>query len=261
MIGTYLHGPLLPKNAWFADWLIAHRARPAAAAGAAGRRARGGCPRRCPPSGRAVVRLAPAPTMLAVRLRSMHSSRRHATTAIALTRSRCCPRAGPRPRDSPHTLEHARARRTTATTTSNGTTTALPGSRQAAGDDRRQELHRAVRARRALLPGAEGAGLQRRAQPQHRPDRGHDPGARERPARHVSRVPADLGPDDRRRAAAPFARAAAAYRAGQRYALDHGSSCSTRRRSATPTRSRSRVPTPTSTICGRSQICAGWRRR
>jgi lipid II isoglutaminyl synthase (glutamine-hydrolysing) len=24
VIGTYLHGPLLPKNAWFADWLIAH---------------------------------------------------------------------------------------------------------------------------------------------------------------------------------------------------------------------------------------------
>ncbi len=23
MIGTYLHGPLLPKNAWFADRLIA----------------------------------------------------------------------------------------------------------------------------------------------------------------------------------------------------------------------------------------------
>ena len=23
MIGTYLHGPLLPKNAHFADWLIA----------------------------------------------------------------------------------------------------------------------------------------------------------------------------------------------------------------------------------------------
>ena len=22
MIGTYLHGPLLPKNVWFADWLI-----------------------------------------------------------------------------------------------------------------------------------------------------------------------------------------------------------------------------------------------
>ena len=22
MIGTYLHGPLLPKNAWFADWLV-----------------------------------------------------------------------------------------------------------------------------------------------------------------------------------------------------------------------------------------------
>ena len=28
VIGTYLHGPLLPKNAWFADWLIAPRARP-----------------------------------------------------------------------------------------------------------------------------------------------------------------------------------------------------------------------------------------
>ena len=22
VIGTYLHGPLLPKNSWFADWLI-----------------------------------------------------------------------------------------------------------------------------------------------------------------------------------------------------------------------------------------------
>ena len=22
VLGTYLHGPLLPKNAWFADWLI-----------------------------------------------------------------------------------------------------------------------------------------------------------------------------------------------------------------------------------------------
>jgi CobQ-like glutamine amidotransferase family enzyme len=22
-VGTYLHGPLLPKNAWFADWLTA----------------------------------------------------------------------------------------------------------------------------------------------------------------------------------------------------------------------------------------------
>src|SRR5277367_3508676 len=26
-IGTYLHGPLLPKNVWFADWLIAHALR------------------------------------------------------------------------------------------------------------------------------------------------------------------------------------------------------------------------------------------
>ena len=23
VIGTYMHGPLLPKNVWFADWLIA----------------------------------------------------------------------------------------------------------------------------------------------------------------------------------------------------------------------------------------------
>jgi CobQ-like glutamine amidotransferase family enzyme len=27
VIGTYLHGPLLPKNSWFADWLIAHALR------------------------------------------------------------------------------------------------------------------------------------------------------------------------------------------------------------------------------------------
>ena len=35
VIGTYLHGPLLPKNAWFADWLIAQ--------------ALGGCPQRLEP--------------------------------------------------------------------------------------------------------------------------------------------------------------------------------------------------------------------
>ena len=28
VIGTYLHGPLLPKNAWFADWLIETALRP-----------------------------------------------------------------------------------------------------------------------------------------------------------------------------------------------------------------------------------------
>jgi CobQ-like glutamine amidotransferase family enzyme len=27
IIGTYLHGPLLPKNSWFADWLIARALR------------------------------------------------------------------------------------------------------------------------------------------------------------------------------------------------------------------------------------------
>ena len=30
-IGTYLHGPLLPKNVWFADWLIARALGPDAA--------------------------------------------------------------------------------------------------------------------------------------------------------------------------------------------------------------------------------------
>jgi CobQ-like glutamine amidotransferase family enzyme len=34
-IGTYLHGPLLPKNVWFADWLIARALRLAAGALAA----------------------------------------------------------------------------------------------------------------------------------------------------------------------------------------------------------------------------------
>ena len=29
VLGTYLHGPLLPKNAWFADWLIATAVRAA----------------------------------------------------------------------------------------------------------------------------------------------------------------------------------------------------------------------------------------
>jgi lipid II isoglutaminyl synthase (glutamine-hydrolysing) len=29
VVGTYLHGPLLPKNAWFADWLIATAVRAA----------------------------------------------------------------------------------------------------------------------------------------------------------------------------------------------------------------------------------------
>ncbi len=46
VIGTYLHGPLLPKNAWFADWLIADGARLRGAAGATRRRARGQRPRR-----------------------------------------------------------------------------------------------------------------------------------------------------------------------------------------------------------------------
>ncbi len=51
VIGTYLHGPLLPKNTWFADWLIARATglalsplddRMEAAAHASARRAAGG---------------------------------------------------------------------------------------------------------------------------------------------------------------------------------------------------------------------------
>ena len=26
MVGTYLHGPLLPRNPWFADWILAEAA-------------------------------------------------------------------------------------------------------------------------------------------------------------------------------------------------------------------------------------------
>ena len=48
LIGTYLHGPLLPKNAWLADHLIAARARPPHGLG---RRARAA--RRRPRAGRA----------------------------------------------------------------------------------------------------------------------------------------------------------------------------------------------------------------
>ena len=59
-IGTYLHGPLLPKNAWFADWLIAlalaHRPLRALATG---RSARGrGARERTPCRGSAVARYA-----------------------------------------------------------------------------------------------------------------------------------------------------------------------------------------------------------
>ena len=41
VIGTYLHGPLLPKNAWFADWLVTTALGLERAARAARRRARG----------------------------------------------------------------------------------------------------------------------------------------------------------------------------------------------------------------------------
>ena len=55
-LGTYLHGPLLPRNPWLADWLLGPGARApdgrrAAAARAAAGRARAARPRRSPPSG------------------------------------------------------------------------------------------------------------------------------------------------------------------------------------------------------------------
>ena len=52
VIGTYLHGPLLPKNAWFADWLVADGARSRGSARGARRPARGRGPRGRAPRGR-----------------------------------------------------------------------------------------------------------------------------------------------------------------------------------------------------------------
>ena len=55
VVGTYLHGPLLPKNAHFADWLTAMAlGNPRIGAGSAGRRARVGGPRGGAPRGRTV---------------------------------------------------------------------------------------------------------------------------------------------------------------------------------------------------------------
>ena len=57
VVGTYLHGPLLPKNAWFADWLVATAlGRDPAGARSARRRVRGCGPPGRPPSGRRVNR-------------------------------------------------------------------------------------------------------------------------------------------------------------------------------------------------------------
>ena len=53
VIGTYLHGPLLPKNAHFADWLTATAL--GIELGAARRRARERRPRRRPPGRRNLI--------------------------------------------------------------------------------------------------------------------------------------------------------------------------------------------------------------
>ena len=40
VIGTYLHGPLLPRNPWLADWLLAQAAAHASGGEAASRSSR-----------------------------------------------------------------------------------------------------------------------------------------------------------------------------------------------------------------------------
>ena len=205
--------------------------------------------------------------MLAVRLSSMHLLAPHQRQP----RSRCAAVAllsGMRVLDSP-----TPPRTSSSTTPSTTTTTAharapdhehdaAARSRQADGHDRRQELHRAVHPRRALRRGAQGPGLQHRAQPQHRPDRGHDPGARERPARDVPGVPADLGPGDRRRAAERSARRAAPTASASATPLDHGLELLDADPVQRHRRDRGdRAPTPPSTISARSRICAGSPRR
>ena len=70
LIGTYLHGPLLPKNAWLADHLIAlaleRRYGARARAGAARRRLRGAPPTRAPAPRPALLALAAAGAEAAV---------------------------------------------------------------------------------------------------------------------------------------------------------------------------------------------------
>ena len=230
VIGTYLHGPLLPKNAWFADWLIG-TALPARAAGAAGRRARDRRPRRRPARRGHLGSPRSAATIGRVLVRMFMSSPGHgprSSPGRADSRPRSRQRMWRRPpAGSPPSTRHHGRRPTGAS-----------GHRPPAGDDRRQELHRAVRARGALPAGSAGAGVRRRAEPQHRPDRGLDPGAAEREASictpststtgtRPSPATADGSHSPSRRYAR---RAALRARARTRAAL-------ARRRSATPTRS------------------------
>ena len=152
VIGTYLHGPLLPKNAWFADWLIATALRleqPLAPLDdeLEDGRSRGRAARR------RASRYATIATMLAVRspqCTSATSERRAAAVLLSAAVLSACGRSEPRrpstpssstapSHDVPRRDQRARAR-----------TTPLPGAGKPHGHDRRQELHRAVRARRAL---------------------------------------------------------------------------------------------------------------
>ena len=169
VIGTYLHGPLLPKNAWFADWLIATRARARAR-----RWPRSTTSSRTPPTPRRGARPGsdgaltgyersrpdrPRDARADVRRRSPGLRRRARLDLRRHARGELRG-SGPPAASAEHqpasttTVDHRRrpARPPRATPP-------LPGHRQAGGDDRRQELHRAVRARRALPPGAPGAGL------------------------------------------------------------------------------------------------------
>ena len=165
VIGTYLHGPLLPKNAWFADWLIAHRAR-------ARRRSRHSTTSsRPPPTTTPGTRPAseltrrPPSTMGRRRMSVPRTATLALTAVAAAARHRALRlwRRPHRPKCDIHQLdEHDDDEQFDPAR-----------NRTPADHDRRQELHRAVRARRAVQPGARGAGLHGDGQPQYRPERRH----------------------------------------------------------------------------------------
>ena len=255
VIGTYLHGPLLPKNAWFADWLIA---------------AALGTEQPLTPLDDALEDAAHAEARRAA------GSERH--------RVRCAVARSDRRSGSvmPQLCGLLRARRRLA---------AAPAGRGAGGDARsggdpvrrRSSTHHAPRTTsaddRPALPGTgkppvtigdknyteqfvlgelyyqalSAQGFKVDAQPQHRADRGDDPGARR--AGGWRCIPSTCRPGTRRSpATARGSDALRAYQAGQRYALAHGlelldADAVQRHR----TRSASRSTTPPSTGCGRSR--------
>ena len=200
MIGTYLHGPLLPKNAWFADWLIA------AALGTEqplaplddeleARRARRG------PAGRGSRECAARASGL------LRPDVRRRCSRWPWSRLRRQPRAARHHDDAPATRPERRQR-----SPGTGKPPVTIGDKNYTEQFVLGELY---------FQALQAQGFTVHAQPQHRPHRGHAPGAAERPAGDVPRVPVDLERDVagyRRRVQTAFR----AYQAGQRYALAHG---------------------------------------